>query len=293
MISRIIFIASLLFATVCLPSHGATLQENTDSITPVVSEFSSPATIAHDYTKDKVIIGGDTVSMIIPERNLGRYDRGLFNFLFIPKGQWAFGITASYGEFNTEDVQVLSFLKDLNFKGKLYSIKPTVSYFIRNNQSLGLKFSYTRGNADLGSLSVDFDDDMNFNLSDVSYYSQSYGVSFFYRNYIGLSALKRFAIFNEVDIAVSSGSSRFKRLIGGEPRDTRTITTSASLNFSPGLCMFIMDYISFQVSFGVFGLHLTHDKQSTNGVDEGSRTSSGANFRFNLFNINFGIGVHI
>ena len=59
----------------------------------------------------KVIVDGDTVSMIIPERNYGRYDRGLFNYLYLPKGDWAFGFTASYGELNTDDVQVLSMLK--------------------------------------------------------------------------------------------------------------------------------------------------------------------------------------
>lgn len=37
----------------------------------------------------KVIVDGDTVSMIIPERNYGRYDRGLFNYLYLPKGDWA------------------------------------------------------------------------------------------------------------------------------------------------------------------------------------------------------------
>ena len=267
--------------------------EPTDSVRPTVSQFSNEATVKAEIPDEKVIIGRDTVSIIIPERNLGRYDRGLFNFLFIPKGQWAFGITASYGEFDTEDVQVLSMLKDLNFKGKAYSLSPTISYFIRSNQSLGVKFNYTRGEADLGSLSIDIDDDMNFSLRDVSYYSQSYGASVFYRNYIGLSSLKRFAIFNEVDFNVSSGSSRFKRTIGGEVRDTRTLTTKAALNFSPGVCLFIMDYVSFHVSFGVFGLSLAHEKQSTNGVNEGSNTTSGANFRFNLFNINFGIGVHI
>lgn len=54
-----------------------------------------------------------------------------------------------------------------------------------------------------------------------------------------------------------------------------------------------MENLSFNVSFGVFGLHLTNEKQITNGESEGSRFSSGANFKFNLFNINFGIGVHI
>ncbi len=54
-----------------------------------------------------------------------------------------------------------------------------------------------------------------------------------------------------------------------------------------------MDSVSFNVSFGVFGVSLRHEKQLTDNVVEGSRTSSGANFKFNLFNINFGLGVHI
>jgi hypothetical protein len=68
---------------------------------------------------------------------------------------------------------------------------------------------------------------------------------------------------------------------------------SASLNFSPGVCVFIMDNVCFNVSFGVFGLNFKHERQTTNGIDEGSRFASGANFKFNIFNINFGIGVCI
>ena len=54
-----------------------------------------------------------------------------------------------------------------------------------------------------------------------------------------------------------------------------------------------MENVSFNLSFGVFGVKLRTEHQSTNGIDEGSRLSSGANFRFNIFNINFGLGVHI
>ncbi len=251
------------------------------------------ATIDPELLDMKVVVGNDTIPFVLPSPNYGRYDRGLYNFLFIPRGQWMFGLTASYGEFSSDDIQVLSLIKDFSFKGKLYTLSPTISYFFRNNQSVGLKIKYSRGIADLGSLAVDFDEDLNFTLSDVSYYSQHYSASIFYRNYVGLGTEKRFAIFNEVDLAFGSGSSRFKRSYDGEPRDTKTLTTKASLNFSPGLTVFIMDNVCFNVSFGVFGLHVTHDKQYTNGVDEGSRTSSGANFRFNLFNINFGIGVSI
>ena len=240
-----------------------------------------------------VVVGNDTVNVIIPERNLGRFDRGLFNYIFIPRNKWGFGITASYGELNTDDVQVLSILKDVDFNGKMYSIRPYLSYFIRNNQSVGLKFNYNRGLADLGRLAVDFDDDLNFTLRDVSYYQQSFGIGAFYRNYVGLDHNGRFSIFNEVELGFSSGSSRFRRLYNSEPRDTRTTSTEVSLNFSPGVCVFIQEYVSFNVSFGVFGLKMRNEKQLTNGIDEGSRFTSGANFRFNIFNINFGLMVVI
>lgn len=282
-------ITSLLMLAAAFCAHSAGAQ-TPDSLT-VYSEFESLPVV--DPLDEKVIVGGDTISIILPQRNFGRYDRGLFNFLFIPKGQWTFGLMASYGELSTDDTQLLNVITNLDFKGKMYSIKPSFGYFIGNNQSIGLKFNYTRGEATLGSLGVDIDEDLNFSLKDVSYYSNSYSVGVFYRTYVGLSTMKRFGVFNDVDLSFGSGSARFKRYYDGELRDTRTNTTSVSLNFSPGLCVFIMDNVSFNVSFGVFGVNIKHEKQLTNNVLDGSRTSSGANFKFNLFNINFGLGVHI
>ena len=256
----------------------------------VVRKKLAPVTPDMD---ELVIVGNDTVPIVIPERNFGRYDRGLYNYLFIPKGKWSFGLTASYGELNTDDVQVLSILSDIDFKGKMYSVKPFISYFIRNIQSIGIRFNYSRGIGDLNNLAMDFDEDLSFSIRDVSYYTQSYSTSLFYRNYIGLNKSKRFGIFNEVDVTVGSGSSRFKRIYDGEPKDTRTTITQGSLNFSPGVCVFIQEYVAFNVSFGVFGLNFKREHQLTDGVDEGSRFTSGANFRFNIFNINFGMMVVI
>lgn len=251
------------------------------------------ASIAPSLLNSKVVIGTDTVPFIIPTRNFGRYDRGLYNFMFVPQGQWMFALTASYGEFNTADLEMLSVLKDFSFKGKMYSLQPMVSYFFRHNQSIGLRFKYSHAGADLAGLSMDFDDDLNFSISDVSYYSHTYTSSIVYRNYVGLGTEKRFGIFNEVDLSFGSGQDVFRRLYNSEPRETRTYNTKFGLNFSPGFTMFIMDNVCFNVSIGVFGLHLTHARQVTDGVEEGRRTSSGANFRLNLFNINFGIGVCI
>lgn len=251
-------------------------------------------TIVNDRTPDeRVIVGGDTVSIVLPQKNYGRYDRGLFNFLFVPKGQWSFGLQASYGEFNTSDVQILSILSDLNVKVKAYSLQPYISYFFDNNQSIGINFNFTRMYCDLAGMKLDISDDLNFTLSDVSYYSKNFSTAIAYRNYVGLGRDRRFGVFNEVELEFGGGSSRFKRMYDGVPRDTRTNVMSASLNFSPGLCVFIMDYVSFNVSFGVFGVNVRHERQHTDGYDEGSRFSSGANFRFNIFNINFGMAVFI
>lgn len=251
------------------------------------------ASVAVAAVDEKVIVGSDTVSIILPQKNYGRYDRGLLNYLYIPKGQWSFGMTASYGEFSTDDVQILSILKDFDIKIKAYSLRPYVAYFFANNQSIGVNFNYTRTVADLGGLTFDISDDMNFKLKDVSYYSKSYSSAIAYRNYVGLGRDRRFGVFNEVELAFGAGSSRFLRTYGGELFDTRTSSMSVALNFSPGVCVFIMDNIGFNVSFGVFGINVRNERQSTNGVDEGRRFSSGANFRFNIFNINFGMAVFI
>lgn len=241
----------------------------------------------------KVVVGNDTISVILPGKNYSRYDRGLYNHLFMPKGKWGFGITASYGEFDTEDVQVLSFLKDFNFNGTTFSINPHAMYFFRSNQAAGVRLGYSKNSFNLESLSVDFDEDINFSLKDVVYSSKNYTAAIFYRYYVGLDNNRRFAIYNETDLSLSSGYGKFVRYYNEEPRDTRTNTMEVSLNFSPGLCVFMHELVSFNVSFGVFGFYFKNEKQKTNNEEEGKRFSSGASFKFNIFNINMGIAVHI
>jgi hypothetical protein len=38
---------------------------------------------------------------------------------------------------------------------------------------------------------------------------------------------------------------------------------------------------------------MTKQSQTTNGMEDGSRFTSGANFKFNVFNINFGLAIVI
>lgn len=285
-------------ATDSVPGMGRIIPESkkkvgNDSIMAV--EVQHEPIFVKDSTGDhgRVIVGKDTISVILPGKNYSRFDRGLLNYLFVPRGQWMIGATASYGEFDTEDVRVLSLMKDFNFNGKTMSVKPYAAYFYRSNQCAGMKLSFTRNLFELASLSVDFDDDINFTLKDVEYTSDNYSAALFYRLYIGLDNNRRFAVFNEVDLAFAAGYGKFLRYYNGEPRDTRTKSTEVNLSFSPGLCIFVHERVSFNMSFGVFGLYFKNEKQTTNSVEEGSRFSSGANFKFNIFNLNMGIAVHI
>ena len=245
-----------------------------------------------DESGEKVVVGKDTVDIIIPQRNFGRFDRGLFNYLFIPKGQWSFGLDVSYGEFNSEDIELLSFIGDFDFGGSMFSIDPYISYFFAHNQSIGMRLGYTRNKADLGNLTVDIED-LDLSLQNIDYHTEEYSASVFYRHYIGLDRSRRWAIFNETALEFSSGNGYFERPYEGVPRITETVTTEVRMDFSPGICYFVHDYVSFNLSFGVFGLQWKRWQQTTDHVEEGSRTSSGADFKFNLFNLRMGIAVHI
>lgn len=244
-------------------------------------------------SSEKVIWKGDTIPMKLRSRNLGRYDRGLFNYLFLPKGRWGFGLTASYGEISTDNLEIFDLLNDIDLGGHIFSIKPFIEYTISNNISVGLRFGYTSGKGNVDSFKVDVDEDMNFNLHDIMYRNESYTAAVLFRQYIGIARRGRFGVFNEVELAFSSGNSDFQRPYAGELRTTHTTYMKAGLNFSPGVSVFMMKNVAFNLSFGVFGFYLKNERQMENGIEIGNRTTSGANFRFNLFNINFGIAVHV
>lgn len=242
---------------------------------------------------EKVVFRGDTLPMVLRDRNFGRYDRGLFNMLFIPKGSWNFGLTVSYGEFGVEDMGVLNLVSDIDMSAHTFSIKPYLSYFIRNNLALGVRLGYTGSKADLGSVKVDIDEDMNFNLKDIGYRAESYTAAVMVQQYVGLSRRGRFGVFNEVELSFSSGNSDFTRPYAGVLKQTHTTNMEARLTFSPGICVFVLDNVSFNLSFGVFGFYLRNEHQTVDGESLGNRFTSGANFKINLFNLAFGLGIHI
>lgn len=81
-----IITTAILILTAALSASGKNLVE---SINPF-EKFAKGEKILLDSASvndpslhERVIVGEDTVSIIIPQKNYGRYDRGLFNFLFV------------------------------------------------------------------------------------------------------------------------------------------------------------------------------------------------------------------
>lgn len=264
-----------------------------DAVRKVVAGKGVVVPASHFDVNERVTVKGDTTNMVLRDKNYGRFSRGLSNYLFIPKGQWQFGVTASYGELSSTDLQMFDFLADFDFQGHTFSIRPYISYFVRNNLALGMRIGYNSSKGTLGTLKMDFDDDLNLDISDVLYRNESLTAAIFARQYIGLARKGRFGVFNELELAFSSGSSDFRRKFNDVPKTTNTTYTDLHLSFSPGLCIFINPYVSFNVAFAVVGFYLRNEKQSVDGEYSGNRFTSGANFRFNIFNINFGLGVHL
>lgn len=242
---------------------------------------------------EKTFWRGDSIPLAIPTKRLGRFDRKLYNWLIYPKGLWHFGLSANYGELSTEDSEFLSLIQDVDLKGTIYSIKPSVSYFIRNNVCVGMRLAFTKGDMGINSFKVDIDEDMSFNLHDIKYSSDSYAAAVFIQQYFGLSRRSRFAVFNEAELSVGMGSNHFIRPFDGELKDTRTKTQSFNINYSPGVSIMVMKNAAFNLSFGVLGFHLKNEKQWENGEESGSRFTSGVQFRFNIFNINLGVAIII
>lgn len=292
-------------------SESLTLPETTEPVTQNFKMIAVPDSLVEDVEKlvngnfkvvrddskvdldEMVIYKGDTIPMVLKDLKLGRYDRGLFNFLFIPKGMWTLGLTASYGKFSTEDLQLFDILSDADLGARAFSIRPYFSYAFKNNITAGLRLEYSNIRGDIGSLGLDIDEDMSFKLRDIMYRSESYSASLLLTQFLGLTRKGRFGVFNEAQLKFSGGTSDFNRPYNSELKCTHSKDFEASLTYSPGLCVFVMPNVSCNLSFGVFGFYIRKTRQWEDGRYSGSRLTSGANFRFNIFNISFGLAVHL
>lgn len=166
-----------------------------------------------------------------------------------------------------------------------------MGYAVADNMVVGVKLGYNHTIADLGNVSIDMGDDLDFSLTNMRYAEDLYSFGVFHRSYVGLDRGKLFGLFNETTLTYKNGSSSFARGEGEDYKRTETTINELHLGISPGVAVFITQNICAELSFGVVGFKYRSESQKNNLGETGKRRNSGADFKINLFNINIGLTV--
>ena len=182
---------------------------------------------------------------------------------FIPKGQWIVGSSVSYSQYSNDNV------------------------------AAGGRFMYSRTYTKLNNISVNIDEDTNFDISNLYELKNSYSGIAVLRNYINLGTSKRFALFNEVQLELGGSVSKVVNGKGDDLTGVYQTSLDASVGLSPGLVAFINNYTAVEVSIGVLGLNVSRTHQVTDRIYESNRSSMSANFKINLFSIGLGIAFYL
>lgn len=231
----------------------------------------------------------------LAEREQRRSQRGLvdMNNLFVPKGQWVFGGTASYSTHDNQSYKLL-ILEDINSIGYTVKVSPLIAYAIADNMALGGRFNYGRSFMRIDSASLSFgDEETGTQLSTDFYYAlqHSYSAGAVWRYYIPLGRNKRFALFNEVQLSV--GGSQAKFAMDSPVRGTFSKSFDIGLGVNPGIIAFASNVMAVEVNVGMMGINYSHTKQVHNKVAKGDSNTSYMNFSVNLLSIGLGVSFYM
>ena len=224
-----------------------------------------------------------------------RAQRGLTEMgsVFVPKGQWSLGATASYSTHENESYNFLV-IEGIESDGYTFRVSPVLAYAVRDNMALGVRAVYSRTNLTIDEADLVFGDDSSgteIRVDDYKSVKHSYTVAFSWRQYIPLGKSKRFALFNEMQLGAGGTQSKFA---GGQPvKGTYETGYTLSLGVSPGLVAFATNNVAIEVNVGVMGISYSSVKQVHNQVAVGHRRMSNMNFKVNIFSIGVGVAFYL
>ena len=234
-----------------------------------------------------VMLWGAGVQPLRAERTV--YDRGIEMKTFIPKGQWMVGATFSYNEHVDDNFEFMSVLKDITSDGYTFKVTPLVSYFVKDNISIGARFAYGRSITNLGNLSLELGDALSFSVDNFKSVSNTYTGALFARMYLNLGDSKRFGLFSEGRVAYGYSESNSSSGTGADLSGVYQLKHSLNIGFSPGITCFMDNHVAVEASVNVAGLNFNWYDQTRDQVEKGERHSSSASFKINLLSVDIGI----
>lgn len=230
------------------------------------------------------------------------FDRGIgkSNACFIPKGSVGAGISFSYSKYNLGNMSddagysmLFSLIQDLHGNMTSFSISPFVSYFVSDNLAVGARFNYERLGFGLNGVNLSISDDLGLSLKDFHHFKQSYTGSVTLRNYMPLANSKRFALFTELRATGGYAQSETYKKEDEGKYGTYQDIYKFELGAVPGVSAFITNEVALEISVGLLGFDYQKVVQVTNQVEKSQMEKSGANFKINLFSINFGMSFYL
>lgn len=232
------------------------------------------------------------VTSVMPGPEVPEFKRKIESTVFIPKGQWATGISVNYSQTNQSKYQFL-ILENLNGDTYSFKVSPMAAYFVKDDLGIGGRFAYTRALTKLEHGEVVIDSETGYDIDNLYSLSHSYSFTGIMRNYFSLGKSKRFGFFNELQIEFGGGQSKLMKgksesLTGAYARDFHF-----NIGFAPGMVMFLNNYTAMEVNVGVLGFGITSTKQIDDRIYVSRRKSESANFRINLFSITFGTTFYL
>ena len=252
------------------------------ALLPLVTDMS-----ARDRNREPRIMG---VPMSVKDTSSN--GRRLAQRLFISKGEVGLGISFSYLDIDSNDSDYLMLLQNCNAYAKTFSVIPTVSYAIKDNKIIGMRFKYSTssGNISEADLSL-LSEDLTLNVSKIRANGDTYQTAIFYRAYLGLDSHGRFGLFNDVQLAYTHGRTTFS--YGDTGLNAYNLSDQVNLSLHPGLEVFAMNNISLSVSLGFGGLRYTNIRCMEDGHITGRRIAGNARFYMDVTDIRIGLTIHI
>lgn len=257
-----------------------------------IARADTPPTVRTNQAAPEARKRPDADTLTVNQR---RARRGLTDrhTLFVPKGQWIFGGTASYSTHTNDNYKFL-ILEDINSRGYTFQISPIIAYALRDNMAVGARFIYARSLLKLDNARLKFgDDESGIELSAKDFYTlkHSYTTALIMRQYIPLGRNKRFALFNETSISAGASQSKFAN--DSPVRGTYQTGFELGIGISPGIVAFATNNMAVEVNVGVMGINYSHIKQVHNQVRDGNLKTSMMNFKVNIFSVGLSMSFYL
>ena len=212
------------------------------------------------------------------------------NHLIAPKGEWQCGLSVMYADFSSNNSDYMLLLQGVGANASMLRLAPEGAYTFADNHAVGARFQYTNINGMVDSATADLLGNLSIEVGGLNAVSRSAGGSIFQRTYVGLDNFGRVGIFWDYVLGYTRSKTQF---YAGEASDAYSLNNKLSLNFAPGIVYFPMNNVSVQVCISMAGLSYTNVKAYENGQVAGVRHAWKARAGLSIFDLAFGLIVHL